>query len=187
VRAVIVLLLFLVAIPTVVQGQRSTNYRPKNTKVTNGNTDLYSFVPFVALPAACSEADDGPCDERDDPVATLASYFNAINARDYRRAYGYYESPPSSYEQFARGFTDTDSVRFLIEPPRKEGAAGSIYAAIPTVIVSTLRGGNERVFAGCYVMRRSNVRDRGWQIYRADVSQFPASSRISRLLSQRCR
>ena len=137
---------------------------------------------------APSEPDGGPRDERDDPVATLASYFSAINSRDYRKAYRYWESPSQSYEQFARGFADTDRVRLLVEPSqRTEGAAGSLYAQIPTVIVSTTRGGNERVFAGCYVMRRSNVRDRGWQIYRANVSQFPASVRISRLLSQDCR
>lgn len=132
--------------------------------------------------------DDGPRDGRSDPVTTLASYIGAINARDFRRAYRFWESPPSSFEEFARGFADTDRVRLLIEPAaRSEGAAGSSYAEIQTIIVSTTRGGNERVFAGCYVMRRSNVRDRSWQIYRAGVSQFPSSARISRLLSQGCR
>ena len=54
----------------------------------------------------------------------------------------------------------------MVEPPaRIEGAAGSAYVSLPTIVVSTIRGGNERVFAVCYVMRRSNVRDRGWQIY----------------------
>jgi heat shock protein HslJ len=135
-----------------------------------------------------SEPDDGSRDDRSNPVATLTSYFSAINSRDYQRAYRFWESPPSSFEQFAKGFADTDRVRFLVElPPPTEGAAGSVYAAIPTIVISTTRGGNERVFAGCYVMRRSNVRDRGWQIYRADVSQFPSSARISRLLSQGCR
>ena len=43
-----------------------------------------------------------------------------------------------------------------------------MYAEIPTIVVATTRSGNERVFAGCYVMRRSNVQDRGWHIYRAE-------------------
>lgn len=137
---------------------------------------------------APAQGKDGPRDERGDPVATLASYFNAINSKDYRRAYGYWESPPSSYEQFAKGFADTDRVRLLVEPPAPaEGAAGSVYSEIRTVIVASTRRGSERVFGGCYVMRRSNVRDRGWQIYRADVVTFPASARISRLLSHGCR
>ena len=135
-----------------------------------------------------SDPDDRPpTEDRSDPIATLAAYFEAINAKDYRRAFRVWETPSSSYEQFARGFADTQRVRFLIEPATAEGAAGSVYVSLPTIVVSTTRGGNERVFAGCYVMRRSNVRDRGWHIYRADVSQFPSSARISRLISQGCR
>ena len=139
--------------------------------------------------SSSSDPDDRPpTDDRSDPLTTLASYFSAINAKDYRRAFRFWESPPSSYEQFARGFADTERVRLLIDPAaRTEGAAGSAYVEIPTIVVSFTRGGNERVFAGCYVMRRSNVRDRGWQIYRADVSQFPSSARLPRLLSQNCR
>ena len=134
------------------------------------------------------EPDSGPGDNRNDPLNTLAAYYSAINLRDYRRAYRFWDSPPSSFEQFARGFADTDRVRLLVEPSTiVEGAAGSVYVEIPTVVVATTRNGNARVFAGCYVMRRSNVQDRGWQIYRADVSQLPSNTKVSRILSQGCR
>jgi hypothetical protein len=142
-------------------------------------------LSFVRVGVA--EPGDGPPDNHGDPVATLASYYSAINARDYRRAFRYWENPASSYEKFASGFADTDRVRLLIEPStRIEGAAGSAFAEIPTIVVATTRAGNERVFAGCYVMRRSNVQDRGWQIYRANISQVPSSLRVSRMLSQVC-
>ena len=135
-----------------------------------------------------SEPQDGRGDDRNDPVGTLAAYYSAINARDYRRAFRFWDSPPSSYEQFARGFDDTDQVRVLVDPTTNiEGAAGSVYADVPAIVVSTMRNGGERVFAGCYVMRRSNVQDRGWQIYRADVSAVTANIRLSRILSQGCR
>ena len=134
------------------------------------------------------EPDDGPREDRSNPVATLSSYYSAINARDYRRAYRFWDSPPSSFEQFSRGFADTDRVRLLVDPSTPvEGAAGSVYAEIPTIVVSTTRSGTERIFAGCYVMRRSNVQDRGWQIYRADVAPVPSNIRLSRILSQGCR
>jgi len=127
-------------------------------------------------------------DDRNDPLATLASYYDAINARDYRRAFGVWDSPPSSYEQFARGFADTDRVRLLVDPATHvDGAAGSVYASIPAIVVATTRSGNERVFAGCYVMRRSNVEDRGWHIYRGALSQVQSNTRLSRILSQGCR
>jgi heat shock protein HslJ len=135
-----------------------------------------------------SEPDNGPQDDRSDPVATLSSYYDAINSRDFRRAYRYWESPTQSYEQFERGFADTDRVRLLIEPPpRLEGAAGSSFAEISTIVVATTRGGNERIFAGCYTLRKSNVRDTGWHIYRGEVSPAPSSARVSRMLAQGCR
>lgn len=130
---------------------------------------------------------DGP-KSASDPLTTLAAYYDAINARDYRRAYSYWDSPATSFDRFASGFTDTDRVRLLVEPSaRVEGAAGSAYAQVSTIVVATTRAGNERVFAGCYVMRRSNVQDRGWKIYRADVSPVPSTTRLSRMLSQACR
>ncbi len=122
-----------------------------------------------------------------DPVTTLASYYDALNSRDFRRAYRFWETPPSTYERFESGFADTDRVRVLIEPPRVEGAAGSSFAEISTIVVATTRSGNERVFAGCYTLRKSNVRDMGWRIYRADVAVVPSSARVSRMLAQGCR
>jgi hypothetical protein len=144
---------------------------------------LMLCVFFVAQSQTGNQANEG----RGDPVDALSSYYDAINSKDFRRAYGHWESPPSSYEQFARGFADTDHVRLLIELPlRLEGAAGSAFADVPAIIVATTRGGNERVFAGCYTLRKSNVRDTGWRIYRADVSQLPSTTRVSRLLARGC-
>jgi len=152
------------------------------TILSERGRSVLNFIDSSAL-----EPQDGPRDDRSDPVATLTEYYSAINARDYRRAFRLWDSPPSSYEQFARGFADTDQVRLLVEPStRVEGAAGSVYAEITAIVVSTLRNGSERVFAGCYTMRRSNVQDRGWQIYRAGVSQVSANIRLSRILSQGC-
>jgi heat shock protein HslJ len=153
------------------------------TIIADRNRSVLNFVNNQS-----SEPDNGPHDDRSDPLATLASYYDALNSRDYRRAYRFWESPPSSYERFEAGFADTDRVRLLIEPsPRLEGAAGSSFAEISTIVVATTRSGNERVFAGCYTLRKSNVRDMGWQIYRADVSVVPSSARVSRMLAQGCR
>ena len=136
-----------------------------------------------------TDPDNGPPrDDSSDPVAALLAYYRAINAKDYRRAFRFWETPPSPFEQFVRGFEDTQSARILIEPPvRLEGAAGSTYSEIPTMIVTITRRGTERVFVGCYVIRRSNVRDVGWQIYRADIAAMPSGARVSRLLTRSCR
>ena len=166
--------------------ETANRFRLSSNRLTILSDRGRSVLNFVD--SSTPEPGHGPRDERNDPLQTLASYYTAINARDYRRAFRFWDSPPSSFEQFARGFADTDRVRLLVEPStRVEGAAGSVYAQIPTIVVATTRSGNERVFAGCYVMRRSNVQDRGWQIYRADVSPVSSSTRLSRILSQGCR
>lgn len=167
--------------------EAANRFRLSSNRLTIFSDRGRTVLNFVNS-SSSDPGDRPPTDDRSDPLTTLASYFGAINAKDYRRAYRFWETPPSSYEQFARGFADTESVRLLVDPAtRTGGAAGSSSAEIPTIVVSFIRGGNERVFAGCYVVRRSNVRDRGWQIYRADVSQFPSSARLPRLLSQGCR
>lgn len=166
--------------------ETANRFRLSSNRLTIISDRGRSVLNFVS--GSTAEPGDGPRDERSDPLRTLAAYYSAINARDYRRAFRFWDSPPSSFEQFTRGFADTNRVRLLVEPStRVEGAAGSAYAEIPTIVVATTRSGNERVFAGCYVMRRSNVQDRGWQIYRGEVSPVPSGARLSRILSQGCR
>lgn len=141
----------------------------------------------LSATAPAQRAHDGPRGGRGGPIEMLTSYYEAINAKEYRRAYRFWESPESSYERFAAGFADTDRVRLLVEPSgRNEGAAGSVYAEITAIVLATTRAGSERVFAGCYTLRRSNVRDHGWRIYRANISTMPAGATVSRMLSQGC-
>jgi len=130
--------------------------------------------------------------QSDDPVSALSDYYRSINAGEYRRAYAYWETPSQTFEQFSRGFADTRSVRLLVSPsPLIEGAAGSSYANVASIIVSTQTDGSERVFAGCYVMRKSNVRgeddaeQKGWRIYRANLA--PVSGKFMTALTERCK
>lgn len=166
--------------------ESASRFRLADDRLTIFSDRGRNVLNFVS--SSAPDPNDGPRDDRNDPIATLAAYYDAINAKDYRRAYGYWQTPAQSFEQFARGFADTERVRVLIEPStRLEGAAGSSYAEISTIVVANTRFGSERIFAGCYVMRRSNVQDNGWQIYRADLSNSPSNARLTRLLSQGCR
>src|SRR6266487_1955902 len=59
-----------------------------------------------------------------DPADLIASYYNAINRKEYQRAYGYWESPPdgASLAQFAQGYADTTAVMLVIHPPAQYDA-----------------------------------------------------------------
>jgi heat shock protein HslJ len=139
------------------------------------------------------EADDSPSTPADpqpnesDPIAALTSYYNAINERNYEEAYRYWETPATNFDRFVRGFADTRRSRLLIEPPvRIEGAAGSLYAQMPVIVVAEMRNGNERFFAGCYTMRRMNQPGGTWRIYRATVAQVSAANALRQRISENC-
>lgn len=136
----------------------------------------------TAAPAAAAAYND-----RSDPSRLLASYYNAINTRDYARAYGYWESPPNgaSLEQFARGYINTKSVQFAITPPTTfDGAAGSVYASVPAVIIGTQIDNSIQTFAGCYTTRRSNIENTGWRIYGAKVERAANNASAAALLQR---
>ncbi len=128
------------------------------------------------------------------PVALLASFYSAVNAREYERSYRYWETSPGKFEDFTRGYADTTSVQLIVEPPtRVEAAAGSQYAAVPTVIVARQRDGSQRIFAGCYTMRKSNLiptdvpKVEVWRIYKAIMSPVAGEAPIPTLLAEACR
>src|SRR2546427_10242 len=55
-------------------------------------------------------------DNRASPIDLLASFYNAVNRQEYARAYGYWETPPSSYDQFAAGYANTAAVQLIAQP-----------------------------------------------------------------------
>jgi hypothetical protein len=124
---------------------------------------------------------------RSDPTRLIASYYDAINSGDFARAYEYWESAPNgaSLEQFARGFINTKSVQFSLTPPTStQGAAGSVYAELPTVILGTQIDGSIRTFTGCYVARRSNIENTGWRIYSAKVEEAASSATAASVIQR---
>jgi hypothetical protein len=127
-------------------------------------------------------------EDQSNPVGLLASFYNAINTRDYQRAYRYFETPPGRLEDFTRGYANTENVTLLVEPPtRIEGAAGSLYAEVPTILIAHQRNGRERIFVGCYVVRKSNISGGPWKISRSTISTAPNITNVPALFAQACR
>jgi len=144
--------------------------------------------PTTVVPPATSY---GP--EHDAPDALLRAYYVAINGKAYARAYGYWENPPSpSLEAFAQGYSDTASVVLTLGPVTSEGAAGSRYARLPTVLVATHIDGRAETFAGCYVARQTNPdvdpspRHGKWFLYTATIQLSPPDVTTEQLLAQGC-
>ncbi len=109
----------------------------------------------------------------------------------WRPSWGYWENPPNvSYEDFVQGYAETASVLLTVSPPtRFEGAAGSVYASVPVLLVATHFDGSQHAFVGCYVARRANLDidpDGEWSLYSATVTATPANVTDATLLADAC-
>jgi hypothetical protein len=124
---------------------------------------------------------------QDSPAEVLASYYNAINRQEYQRAYGYWETPPSPYDQFVQGYADTASVQLIVQPPTFiDAGAGNLHAAIPTLLVATKRDGSQQRFGGCYTTHKVNIQPDVWHLSQAQIAPLEASVSIGALLAQAC-
>lgn len=150
------------------------------------------YLNFVRLDPSIGQF-PFPFEDLESPVELLASYYNAINRQDYQRAYAYWEAPPSSYDDFVNGFADTTSIQLIVQPPtRYDGAAGSLYAAIPTVLIAQHTDSTQLTYAGCFVTRKPNLSPPDlpqkdvWHLYSTDIVQVSDDSAIPTLLSEAC-
>ena len=98
-------------------------------------------------------------DDRTNALTLLSSYYNAINRKEYVRAYSYWEAQsgangqPEPYAQTVQGFAATAVVQLTVGNVFGGAAAGSIYYQVPVVVNSTLTTGGKQTFAGCYTLR----------------------------------
>ncbi len=134
-----------------------------------------------------------------DPVKALKSYYNAINRKEYERAYGYFNGAPNPapstappYSQFVQGYADTTFVTLAVGKVVSDAGAGQIYATFPAVVTATHTDNSTHVYSGCYTMHRVNSgisqdpNDVLWHINTAKLSEVPANSNVDQLLAQTC-
>lgn len=117
----------------------------------------------------------------DSAVAVLRAFYDAINARDYPRAYAAWgEAGPPGHPteaQFARGYAATDSVRLAIGTPGPLGAAaGSRYITVPVSMRAFEHGGTGTAYRGSYTLRRTavpgaSVASQHWHLYAAALDR----------------
>lgn len=167
--------------PDVDPGEDAGKWRIRSAEVAPASGNETS-----QLESACADyapvTDAGEYVNRESGVGVVASLFNAINRGAFEEAYGYWEEAPGGQteQEFEEGYADTEDVAVAVIPPTFiEGAAGSLYASIPTLLTVTKTDGSTAYFAGCYVTRRTNEGVSAdpdavlWRLYRGDVASVP--------------
>lgn len=132
-------------------------------------------------------------------VEFMISYYNAINRKEYQRAYDYWQDPgsgdptqPTDFPSFQQGFATTASVAVTLGTPQGDAGAGNIYATVPAVVVAIQNDGNVQTYYGCYVTHHTNIgidpdpNALLWKLYRANISLAPEGSNPATLLGQNC-
>lgn len=116
---------------------------------------LIGLITTTSLGTAYAAADY--LDDRSSPQTLVRSLYNAIDRHEYGRAWSYFsEAPAASIEAYAKGYEATERIELIVGSPAEEGAVGSIYFQLPVVIRAEDKGGDLKVFAGCYFLRMTN-------------------------------
>ena len=139
----------------------------------------HSQQPRCRLLAATNQAN---LDDRSTAETLIDSFYNAINRREYGRAYGYWQTgaaglPP--YEAFAQGYTATSAVQVGYGVITGDTGAGQTRYSVPIRITAQTSGGGA-------VFRRL-LHSASWQPRRAGDFAVPAvGDRVGNCATKRC-
>ena len=95
-------------------------------------------------------------DNRSGPIETVSSLLNALNLKQYVRAYSYFQDPatfPGDFSPYAAGYANTEVITVTFGTPTSEGAAGSIYYKVPRATKVLTTTNTTQTFVGCYTVR----------------------------------
>jgi hypothetical protein len=97
-------------------------------------------------------------DDRSAPSQVIVSLYNAINRREYLRAYNYWINPSTSqgsFASFANGYNDTASVNLVFGQITGDAGAGQLYYAVPVILKTISKDGTHANYAACYIVHQT--------------------------------
>jgi hypothetical protein len=150
-----------------------------------------------APPAGTPGTEPAYLDDRSTPESLLQSFYNAINRKEYARAYGYWDARAAgdklpAFDQFAQGYADTASVQLTLGTVGSDAGAGQLYYNVPVVLVATHADGTTQTFAGCYTLHLGQPAIQGvppfqpLAIVGATVQQAAAGTTVANLPAGTC-
>jgi hypothetical protein len=101
---------------------------------------------LAALPLSAQDASN--------PQGVIIDYYNAINSRDYTRAYGMWWAAPQDYTTFANGFATTSHVEPYVGELQLARIGGT-DGRIPAVLLSLMTDGTTNTYAGCIALHQA--------------------------------
>ena len=117
---------------------------------------------FVALDTACAQSTsltDGLVPPNQlDPLQTLQSYYTMLATGGVSAAYWDDPTGDQVMQLYGKELTHQLSLDLFVNPQiYMDGAAGSVYAKIPALVMLNAPDGNHSYLSACYTARLSNV------------------------------
>jgi hypothetical protein len=134
-------------------------------------------------------------DDRSAGEELIRSYYNAVNRKEYSRAYSYWEAGASQlapFAAFSSGYANTKSVTLATKPGTIGAGAGQTYYTVPTVVTASNTDGSTTIFSGCYTLHLGSPNAQATPpfqplgIQSARIAQAPSGANASDLLSSAC-
>jgi hypothetical protein len=134
-------------------------------------------------------------DNRSGAVEVVKSLLNAINRKEYVRAYSYFQDPstfPGSYSSYAAGFSDTASVTAVFGTVTSDAGAGQFYYQVPVAETVTTTSSTTQLFVGCYTLHLANPGMQGTLpfeplgIKTGHFTSYPSGTDVAPLLATAC-
>lgn len=141
---------------------------PPSTSDTDGLSSAcsspdYSTNGLPGSPASTESLSDlstaNYVDNRSGAVEVVSSLINAINRKEYVRAYSYWENAIvtlGNYDAYAAGFSDTQSITATFGTVQSDAGAGQWHYLIPVAEVVQTTSATTTTYVGCYTLHISN-------------------------------
>ena len=190
--------------------QAAPPFKPLSIQAGQLSAVATAAAARAALSTACGTANATPLpwgtsaggidaanylDDRSAGEAVIRSYYNAVNRKEYTRAYAYWESGASqlpAFTPFQAGYANTKSVTLLTKPGTIGAGAGQTYYSVPAVITASNTDGTTTTFAGCYTLHLGSPNAQATPpfqpvaIQSARITQAASGSNTSDLLNSAC-
>jgi hypothetical protein len=134
--------------------------------ISDSNVIAAACNNVEGLPSAAATVEDqgdlssaNYIDNRSGPLEVVKSLLNAINHKEYVRAYSYWENPApviGSYTTYAAGFNDTSSVTASFGTIASDAGAGQFYYKVPVAENVVHTDNSKHIYVGCYTLHLSS-------------------------------
>jgi len=134
-------------------------------------------------------------DNRSGPIETVSSYLNALNRKEYVRAYSYWQNPASTlgpYNTYANGYANTDTITATFGTVISNAGAGQLYYQVPTAMTVLTTSSTTQLFVGCYTLHLAQPAVQGVYPFQplgitaGTFTQYSSSVDVNSLLTTAC-